>query len=85
MARREQRGLSTRRLLAVALLPINFGLLLVGEEEPFALFSGQLCPLHIRIREVALLEVRATKVCISEVCAYETVFSEYGSTEVTIR
>jgi hypothetical protein len=67
-------------LHAITFLPVNFGHLLVREEEVLAVFSGQSCASHIRICEVAFLEVGSAQFCVSEICPDETNVSEYGST-----
>jgi len=78
-------ALSTRRLIPIALLPVNYISLLVGEGELLPLLPGQFCPTHIRIREIARLKTGAAKVGISQVRPHEIDFAENRSTKITSR
>ena len=60
-------------------------LLLFGEVDFPALFVGQFRPSHVRIREIARLEVGAAKVGVSQVRPHKIDFAENRSTEIASR
>src|SRR5262249_24520153 len=78
-------ALCTGRLILITLLPVNHILLLVREVDLLALLTGQFCPAHIRIREVARLKTGAAKVGISQIRPHEIDFAENRSPKITSR